>query len=112
MGQPLNALQKVLSPAQRHLLRKLGPFARERGFFLGGGTALALQLVHRKSDDFDWFINNELADPDALALELRNAGIPFEHAKTSSGTLSGLAAGVPISFMRYRYPMLTENVPS
>ncbi|PSQ82593.1 MAG: hypothetical protein BRD30_13815 [Bacteroidetes bacterium QH_2_63_10] len=42
---------------QKVALRELGPVATERSFYLagGGGTAVALQLGHRRSVDLDWF---------------------------------------------------------
>jgi len=43
----------ILDNQRRELLTSLIPFTRD--FVLGGGTALALQLAHRKSFDFDFF---------------------------------------------------------
>jgi hypothetical protein len=36
-------------------------------FYLGGGTALAIHLGHRRSVDFDWFTRERIADPLRLA---------------------------------------------
>jgi len=44
-------LEDVLTPAQLSLARKLFPKIQE--FYLAGGTALALQIGHRRSVDFD-----------------------------------------------------------
>lgn len=49
----LNIHKGVLDRKRRDLLEKLLPYTK--GFVLGGGTALALQLNHRKSFDFDFF---------------------------------------------------------
>lgn len=43
----------VLGKERQELLNKLRPYAKD--YILGGGTALALQLNHRKSFDFDFF---------------------------------------------------------
>lgn len=43
----------ILDTERQNLLTHLSPFLK--GFVLGGGTALALQLNHRKSFDFDFF---------------------------------------------------------
>jgi predicted nucleotidyltransferase component of viral defense system len=43
----------ILDKERQTLLHKLLPFIKE--FILGGGTALALQLHHRQSYDFDFF---------------------------------------------------------
>jgi hypothetical protein len=61
---------KILPSAQRRLWPELRP-ARELGLVLYGGTAIALQLGHRSSIDFDFFTEHPL-DPIAL----RNA-LPF-----------------------------------
>ena len=44
-------LEDFLTPAQLSLARKLFPKLQE--FYLAGGTALALQIGHRRSVDFD-----------------------------------------------------------
>ena len=46
------------------LLRKLQEEAAFRDYFLVGGTALALQIGHRKSDDIDLFTQKELRIPE------------------------------------------------
>lgn len=43
----------ILDNKRKELLQKITSFIE--GFVLGGGTALALQLAHRKSFDFDFF---------------------------------------------------------
>lgn len=48
----------ILDNQRRELLRILLPFTKE--FVLGGGTALALQLAHRKSFDFDFFSSSPI----------------------------------------------------
>lgn len=44
----------VLNKKQKGLLKKLG-FLKKYGFYLAGGTALALQIGHRASLDFDFY---------------------------------------------------------
>ena len=53
-----NLNQDILDKPRVKLLDKLTPFLK--GFVLGGGTALALQLNHRKSFDFDFFSSSEI----------------------------------------------------
>lgn len=43
----------ILDKRRQEILQKLSPFIKD--FVLGGGTALSLQLNHRKSFDFDFF---------------------------------------------------------
>jgi nucleotidyltransferase AbiEii toxin of type IV toxin-antitoxin system len=54
---------QILPPAQRRLWGELGQ--TPRAFVLYGGTALALRLGHRHSEDFDFFSNKSFA-PDVL----------------------------------------------
>lgn len=60
----------VLTLAQREVWERLAS-AAAMGFVLYGGTAIALQLGHRQSIDFDFFCSNPL-DKNAL-----RAAMPF-----------------------------------
>lgn len=51
----------ILPPEQRALLPLLGP-TRRLGYTLYGGTAIALQLGHRESVDFDFFTDRPLSE--------------------------------------------------
>ena len=53
----------VLPPPQQHLWGDLGQTPKD--FVLYGGTALALRLGHRQSEDFDFFSRHPF-DPDEL----------------------------------------------
>ncbi len=54
----------ILPPEQRSVLPELKP-TRSLGFVLYGGTAIALQLGHRESVDFDFFSDHNI-DEDLL----------------------------------------------
>lgn len=82
----------------------------ERSFYLAGGTALALQLGHRRSVDLDWFTDARLADPLRLATEIQDAGVPLVVTRTERGTLHSTVSGVRVSFLEYRYPPLRPLV--
>jgi nucleotidyltransferase AbiEii toxin of type IV toxin-antitoxin system len=103
--------REILTEKQRKALRLLGPRTAESGFYLAGGTAIALHLGHRRSVDFDWFLEGPLADPLELAGELRDAGIPFETGQVARGTLYGTVHGVRISFIEFKYRMLDPLLP-
>jgi hypothetical protein len=92
---------------QQRVLKEIGPFLTERGFYLAGGTAVALHLGHRRSLDFDWFAP-KFMDPERLAEELQHQGIPFVTNSFAAGTLHGIVRGVQVTFLRYRYPMITK----
>ncbi len=97
---------EVLSEEQRAILPALGKFATANSFYLGGGTAVALHLGHRRSVDFDWFTGVQIGDPLVLAQRAREAGLAIENTRIARGTLHGLVAGVTMSFLEYPYPTL------
>jgi len=72
----------ILPPSQRRLWDELG--AVPAHFVLYGGTGLALQLGHRRSEDFDFFADRNI-DPDRLYRStpfLRDARIIQEEPNT------------------------------
>jgi hypothetical protein len=79
-------------------------------FYLGGGTAVTLYLGHRRSVDLDWFTERQIYDPLRLAQEIGENGIPFVAGQVDRGTLHGTVAGVRVSFLEYRYPLLKKTV--
>jgi hypothetical protein len=95
-----------LKPKQTRVLRQMGPLMQEHGFYLGGGTALAIYFGHRLSVDLDWFIPNRMDDALILAEALRGAGLAFITTRTGPGTLHGTILGVRVSFLEYHYPLL------
>lgn len=101
---------EALAPAQKKTLAQVASFATRRGFYLGGGTAIALHLGHRRSIDFDWFIENPLGDPMLLAQYIRSQGMDFTTSKVEAGTLHGLLSGVRFSFLEYPYALLSPSL--
>lgn len=97
---------EVLPDPQKDLLGELGPVAERKGFYLGGGTAVALHLGHRRSDDFDWFTPDPMGDPLRLAEELRSGGMELSTLEVDRGTLHAEARDIRVSFLEYRYPLL------
>jgi len=101
---------EILQGAQPEVLRLMARPVTERGFYLAGGTALALHLGHRRSVDFDWFTDGFRPDPILLAQQLRDENVLFETESTERGTLHGTVVGVRVSFLEYRYPLLQPAV--
>jgi len=100
---------EVMPAGQRRILRQIGSIARDQGFYLAGGTALAIQIGHRRSVDLDWF-STAPVDPLAVAASLKESSVPFEVEDLQEGTLHGTAQGVRLSFLEYRYPALVPTV--
>jgi hypothetical protein len=99
---------EAITPGARVTLAVLGQLPLLRPFYLGGGTALALRLGHRISQDLDLFANIDSLDDDlrhSIIEELRQA-----HAvNVLRDSVFGLileANGQAISFFSYGYPML------
>ncbi|MCL4819033.1 MAG: nucleotidyl transferase AbiEii/AbiGii toxin family protein [Vicinamibacteria bacterium] len=105
-ADPLAALPEV----QRRVLRASAAAIAERGFLLGGGTALALVYAHRRSVDFDWFVDAPLGEPMQLAAGLRAAGVELTVTGVERGTLHATIDGVRVSFLEYRYPPLAPPI--
>jgi len=101
---------EVLTPRQHEVLREVAPFAASHGFYLAGGTAVALHLGHRRSDDFDWFVP-DVFDPLALANALRVAAPEVEVLSQDTGTLQAKVSRVKLSFLHYVYPSLQPTIP-
>jgi hypothetical protein len=100
--------KEILFPTQLRVLEQLGHFTSSRGFYLGGGIAVALYFGHRRSDDLDWFTQEMIEAPDRLAADLRQNGIPFAIEEIAPGTLHGNVSGMSTSFLQYGYPLLGE----
>ena len=87
--------------------RVLGKIARTEiagGFYLAGGTALAIQLGHRTSIDLDWFSAESFSN-DGIKKTLSEIG-EFELVGEEKGTIHGNLDGVKISFLHYGYKVL------
>lgn len=74
------------------------------GFYLAGGTALALELGHRISIDLDFFTQQSFSVRE-VADTLKAKG-RLEITSQDEGTLNGELNGVKISFFEYKYKML------
>jgi len=95
--------ENVLPPESLGLLRDLNGELQRQGFYLAGGTGLALQLGHRVSEDLDFFSAVEF-DPALLARHLENRP-GYSETLVSKGTLYCRLAGVKLSFLYYPVPL-------
>jgi hypothetical protein len=100
---------ETLDPVQARLLTRMGAAMARDGFYLAGGTAVALHLGHRRSVDLDWFTESAapLADPLQYAGRLR-ADFAVTDVATQAGTLHARLEGVRVSWIEYRYPPLRD----
>jgi predicted nucleotidyltransferase component of viral defense system len=99
---------EAVTPSARVMLVTLGQLPLLRPFYLGGGTALALRLGHRISQDLDLFANIESLDDNLrhnIIEELRK-GHAVNVLQDSVFGLVLEANGQALSFFSYGYPML------
>jgi len=101
---------KVLAVKQLAAVRTMAQVVSAAGFYLAGGTGLALQLGHRRSEDFDWFRAADF-QPEVLASKLRSSGVEFQEKNIAAGTLHGTVSSVATTFLHYDYPQLVPTVP-
>src|SRR3990167_194401 len=94
----------LLDAARRKILPSL-VFLKKWKCSRAGGTALALQIGHRRSVDFDFFTPesfNEMRLEQEVVSHLRG----FKVTQRGQGTLTGQAQGIDFSFFHYPYPLL------
>lgn len=97
-------LQKeAVSPETLELLMRLMEDKELEGFFLVGGTALALQIGHRLSIDIDLFSLLPF-DSNAL-LSLLESRYSFQLDYQARNTLKGQISKVKTDFITYSYPL-------
>jgi hypothetical protein len=102
---------EILTADQLAVLESLRPSASLRGFYLAGGTALALRHGHRRSVDFDFFRPDPF-DGRALLGDLDSLFEAVEHLPSGPETVYVRLRGVTASFFRYRYALLEPAEPT
>lgn len=98
--------KNVLSPSTDKFLQLIKQKNLPKGSYLGGGTALALHLGHRRSNDLDFFTPTEFIEKQweqKLKLQLG-----FKLAKRDWQTLIGDIKGVKLSLFGYKYKLIGE----
>lgn len=88
----------ILPEEQRRLWSNLGVFSQEMKFVLYGGTAVALQLGHRSSVDFDFFSSLEFKNQDVFdKLSFLNVAAVEQNEKNTFTVKTD--TGVKLSFL-------------
>jgi hypothetical protein len=98
--------REVLTKAADELFGSLSRFA---GYYLAGGTALALQLGHRVSVDFDLFCADDIS-PSLLAQVQRVFAAGVSPLVNNSDELTITVQGVKVTFLKYPFPVLEPFV--
>lgn len=102
--------EEVLTPTQLGMAGRLGTVASRFGYYLAGGTAIALHLGHRRSEDFDWFVPAPGPPSHVIVSAIGEAGLHLDVDDLSPGTLLGRIQGVKMSFFEYPYPLIEPTL--
>jgi len=93
---------------RQELLPKLA-FLKEEGFYLAGGTGLALQIGHRTSLDFDFYKKEEFSPGELQNIIVSRFGV--NRVKTTNMTTSFLGLeidGIEVTFFLYPYNLVDK----
>lgn len=91
---------EVLNGRQQNMLEILKQYKRR--FYLAGGTAIALQLGHRSSLDFDLFTHKNFSHQ-AILSNLTTKNISFHVIHEEADQLHIIANGVKLTFLNFPY---------
>ena len=91
--------EEILSSEAINIIESLSPHLDT--FYLAGGTGLALQLGHRRSDDLDFF-SDRIFNPDSILARISADKVFF----TELGTVHCELRGIRISFLYYEVPLI------
>ena len=95
----------TLNHSQKKILPALATALYGSDFYLAGGTALAIQVGHRFSIDYDFFAK-KVGDPEILLRNLRSAKIDFITTSISHETIYISIDSVQVSFIGYDYSLI------
>jgi len=100
---------KTLPKHALALLKELSPMLAKDGFYLAGGTALALRMGHRVSVDLDFFSSSDF-NPDRLLLSLQSHhetnDPPIHVFQKTMGSLCVEMKNTKVELFHYPYPQL------
>ena len=98
---------EILDETRTKFLPNLA-FTKDEGFYLAGGTALAIYIGHRDSIDFDFFKKGDF-DTDHVfdLLQKECSGCELTIVQKEKNTLSVLVnKKIKLSFFGYKYPLI------
>ena len=98
----------ILPEEQLKLFEKLSSQTFIKDFYLAGGTRLALQIGHRQSVDFDFFIPADF-ETSAIINIMTQLG-DYQRENEEKNTINGSLNGVRISFFGYRYDIIDNFI--
>lgn len=109
MRTSMKAQEHILSLKQRAVLSQMS-FLADTALFMGGGTALALQLGHRTSEDFDLYSREKFDVGEMRNLFLEKAPGVLVLSEHKDGTLQLSVDDVDVSVFYYPYRLIDKLV--
>lgn len=100
----------ILDKKRQNLLPQLASLKNE--FYLAGGTALALQIGHRDSIDFDFFTTGDFDTKlqfQKIKKDLNTFKLTKIHEETNTLTIL-VDNEIVLSFFGYNYPLIKEVI--
>ena len=92
--------EEVISKQMADLLKQICANPAFKDFYLAGGTALALQLGHRKSIDLDFFSPTEFS-----ANLINKLGLEYQVINLNDNSIEVTVNGCKLMFMYFGYPL-------
>ncbi|WKZ25738.1 MAG: nucleotidyl transferase AbiEii/AbiGii toxin family protein [bacterium] len=97
----------ILNKNQQEVLPKL-KFLSNDGFYLAGGTSLALLIGHRTSVDFDFFIQKHFDSAKLVDKISKVFGSDAKVTLIEKDTVFVIIKDVECSFFWYQYPLIDK----
>ena len=99
----------IVEPATFQLIQQLQALPELKEFYLVGGTALALQLNHRKSIDIDLFSMNEFQN-DTIINFIKSRQFDFDVKFNFKNTIIGFINTIKVDFITHAYPLVLPPI--
>lgn len=100
----------ILNWNQKRILKQI-KFLKKFGFYLAGGTALALQFGHRTSKDLDFYTLKHFRSITVIKEFKKTFSKEVTQIKRAPDTLFLKIRQTDLSFFRYPYPSIKPKIP-
>lgn len=104
-----NFKEYTLDSNQKKIIKNLD-FLKDFGFYLAGGTALALQIGHRRSYDLDFYTREDFNGKELAKIIQSRFGRDVQKPKSALNTLWIKVKNVEISFFKYSYKLIRPTI--
>jgi hypothetical protein len=97
----------VISESMLNICLNLAKHKQADRYYLAGGTALAIQIKHRRSEDLDFFTSGKVNSDSIISwmedtFPLKNAAVIFKKLDQLDLRIDG----VKVSFIEYPFPLV------